>query len=125
MKKINYLICTLLLCLSFYTQADIKIGFIDGLSGPMANAGEAALNQFRAANEFFVKSRGGVLDGQSFQFIPIDNKGNAQESLVALKSATDQGIRIIVQGQTILLLIRQLNVSFFLVKIMLMDSKFP
>jgi len=98
MKKINYLFCTLLCCLSFYTQADIKIGFIDGLSGPMANAGEAALNQFRAANEFFVKSKGGVLGGQSFQFIPIDNKGNAQESLVALKSATDQGIRIIVQG---------------------------
>lgn len=77
--------------------AQIKIAFIDGLSGPMANAGEASLNQFRYIAENTINAKGGVL-GQKLQIVPIDNKGSAQETLVALKSATDQGIRFILQG---------------------------
>lgn len=80
------------------SQAQIRIGFIDGLSGPMANAGEASLSQFRAAADIFVNQKGGVLGGQTIQFIPFDNKGSPQETLVALKAATDAGIRILVQG---------------------------
>lgn len=84
--------------ISSLSQAQIKIGFIDGLSGPMANAGEASLSQFKAAADVFVNQKGGVLGGQLIQFIPFDNKGSPQETLVALKAATDAGIRIVVQG---------------------------
>jgi branched-chain amino acid transport system substrate-binding protein len=92
------ILLTSALCFSHLSYADVKIAFIDGLSGPMANAGEASLNQFRAAADVFVHQKGGVLGGQSLQFIPFDNKGSPQETLVALKAATDQGIRIVVQG---------------------------
>ncbi len=85
--------------ITFTTLAfpQIKVAFIDGLSGPMANAGEASLAQFRFAADKYVNDKGGVL-GQKIQFIPIDNKGSPQETVVALKQATDQGIRYIVQG---------------------------
>ena len=79
------------------SYGQLKIAFIDGLSGPMANAGEASLNQFRFIADKTINANGGIW-GQKIEIIPIDNKGSPQETLVALKSATDQGIRYILQG---------------------------
>jgi branched-chain amino acid transport system substrate-binding protein len=44
-----------------------------------------------------INARGGIL-GQKVQIVPMDNKLSTQESLILLKSAIDQGIRYISQG---------------------------
>jgi branched-chain amino acid transport system substrate-binding protein len=46
------------------------------------------------ADEFNKKNAAGV----KFEFVPFDNKGSPQESLAVLKSAIDQGIRYVTQG---------------------------
>ena len=72
----------------------VKIAWIDGLSGPFANTGNNILRTFRLLAE---RARGNPA-GVAFEVIPFDNKGSAQESLVALKAAIDQGIRYVAQG---------------------------
>jgi branched-chain amino acid transport system substrate-binding protein len=77
--------------------AQIKIAYIDPLSGPFANVGEAGLIHFRAIVDK-VNASGGVLGGQKLEVVPFDNKGSPQESLIVFKAVTDQGIRFITQG---------------------------
>jgi len=73
----------------------VKIGFIDPLSGPFANVGQNQLLSWQfVADQFSAKNAAGV----KFEFVPFDNKGSPQESLTALKSIIDQGIRYVVQG---------------------------
>jgi branched-chain amino acid transport system substrate-binding protein len=74
----------------------VKIGFIEVLSGPFAMAGEGSLKQLREVVAQ-LNAKGGANDPK-FEVVPFDGKGTPQESLVALKSATDQGIRYITQG---------------------------
>lgn len=79
-------------------QETIRIGFIDPLSGPFANTGEAALKHFRAAferDELRAKS-----GGRRFELVPLDNRASAQESVTQLRAAIDAGLRIVVQGQS-------------------------
>lgn len=96
-RNLRYLAYLYLILLSINASSQIRIAFIDGLSGPMANAGEASLAQFKFAADNFINNNGGIL-GQQLQFIPFDNKGSPQETVVALKNATDQGIRFVTQG---------------------------
>jgi branched-chain amino acid transport system substrate-binding protein len=77
--------------------AQIKVAYIDPLSGPFANVGEVNLSHFQAIAEK-INATGGVLGGQKLQVVPFDNKGSPQESFIAFQSAVDQGIRIITQG---------------------------
>ena len=86
-----------LMAASVGTQAQVKIAYIDPLSGPFANVGEGGLKQFREVAEININQKGGV-NGQKIEIVPIDNKGSPQETLVALKNATDQGIRYVTQG---------------------------
>jgi branched-chain amino acid transport system substrate-binding protein len=73
----------------------VKIAFIDPLSGPFANVGQNQLKSWQfTADEFNKKNSAGV----KFEFVPFDNKGSPQESLAVLKSAIDQGIRYVTQG---------------------------
>jgi branched-chain amino acid transport system substrate-binding protein len=73
----------------------VKIAFIDPLSGPFANVGQNQLKSWQfTADEFNKKNAAGV----KFEFVPFDNKGSPQESLAVLKSAIDQGIRYVTQG---------------------------
>ncbi len=73
----------------------VKIAFIDPLSGPFANVGQNQLKSWQfTADEFNKKNAAGV----KFEFVPFDNKGSPQESLAVLKSAIDQGIRYVAQG---------------------------
>ena len=74
----------------------VKIGFIDVLSGPFAQAGEGSLKQLR---EVVLQLNGKAAAGDpKFEVVPFDGKGSPQESVSALKAATDQGIRYITQG---------------------------
>jgi branched-chain amino acid transport system substrate-binding protein len=76
--------------------AQVKIAYIDPLSGLMAATGEHGLHELEFAAEQ-MNAKGGVL-GQKIEIVPLDNKLSPQESLIVLKSAIDQGIHYIVQG---------------------------
>ena len=61
----------------------------------MAPVGNNQLNSWKfEADKFNQNNPAGV----KFEVIGIDNKLSPTESLNALKSATDQGVRYIVQG---------------------------
>ncbi|SFE41085.1 amino acid/amide ABC transporter substrate-binding protein, HAAT family [Sulfitobacter brevis] len=80
--------------------ADIKIAFIDPLSGPFASTGTNGLHQFEFAAEYMVNDKGGLLDGKTMEVVGFDNKISPKESLIQLQVAIDQGIRFIVQGNS-------------------------
>ncbi|MCW7541311.1 branched-chain amino acid ABC transporter substrate-binding protein [Aquabacterium sp. A7-Y] len=73
----------------------VKVAWIDPLSGLMATVGQNQLKSFQFFAEHFSKKNPA---GVKFEVIGIDNKLSPQESLNALKSAIDQGVRYIVQG---------------------------
>ncbi len=89
----------LALCLSAaaaLAQDTIKIGYIDPLSGGGASTGEGGLKTFNfLADE--INAAGG-LNGKKVQIVPLDNKGNPQETLIQAQKAADEGIHIITQG---------------------------
>src|SRR4051812_27929107 len=76
--------------------ADVKVAFIDPLSGGGAATGILA----QKTHQFYIDAinAAGGLNGEKLELISFDNKVNPQESLIALKSALDQGARYVVQG---------------------------
>jgi len=79
---------------------NIKVAFIDPLSGPFASTGTNGLHQFEFAADYMVNEKGGLLDGQMMEVIGYDNKISPKESLIQLQVAIDQGVRFIVQGNS-------------------------
>ena len=82
------------------TGAPIRIAMIEALSGAFANTGEAVFRNLVWAVER-VNQRGGVRTPQGARLLVLeryDNKGQAEESLSALRAAIDAGARIVVQG---------------------------
>ncbi len=79
---------------------NIKIAYIDPLSGPFAATGTNGLHQYEFAAEKLVNEEGGVLGGMNFEIVAFDNKISPKESLIQLQVAIDQGIRYIVQGNS-------------------------
>jgi branched-chain amino acid transport system substrate-binding protein len=76
--------------------ADVKIAFIDPLSGGGAATGILA----QKTHQFYIdaiNATGGI-NGERIQLLSFDNKVNPQESLIQLKKALDEGARFIVQG---------------------------
>jgi branched-chain amino acid transport system substrate-binding protein len=78
-------------------SAQIKIAYVDPLSGPFANIGQQGLQHFQFLVDR-INAAGGVLGGQKLEVVSFDNKGSPQDSLLAFKSITDQGIRFLAQG---------------------------
>ena len=76
---------------------NIKIAYIDPLSGAFANVGEAGAAQFQAVIDD-INAKGGVLGGKKLELVKFDNKTSPQESLIQFNAAMDQGIRYITQG---------------------------
>lgn len=75
----------------------VKIAWIDPLSGLMGPVGTNQLKSFQFfAEKFTAINPAGV----KFEVIGIDNKLSPTESLNALKSAIDQGVRYVVQGNS-------------------------
>jgi len=76
--------------------ADVKIAFIDPLSGGGAATGILA----QKTHQFYIDAinAAGGLNGEKLVLLSYDNKVNPQESLIQLKRATDEGARYIVQG---------------------------
>ncbi|MBI5789908.1 MAG: branched-chain amino acid ABC transporter substrate-binding protein [Rhodocyclales bacterium] len=77
--------------------AQVKIAYIDPLSGPFANVGEAGLKGFKEAAEILVNQKGGIM-GQKLEINGFDNKGSPQETQLQLKAAIDQGYRFVTLG---------------------------
>ena len=87
------------------TPAPIRIALIEGLSGPIANTGEAVYRNLVWATER-VNARGGVkLPASQGGNRPLlierfDSKGQTEEALSALRSAVDRDITIVAQGNS-------------------------
>lgn len=80
----------------------IKLAMIEGLSGGNANGGEAVFRNLVWAVER-VNQRGGVRTRQGarpLQLDRYDSKGQIEEALSALRSAIDDGARVVLQGNS-------------------------
>lgn len=75
---------------------NIKIAFIDPLSGPFAPVGQNLLHSFQLVADVANKDKWAT--GHTFEVTGFDNKASPQESLTVLKAVIDQGYRYIVQG---------------------------
>ena len=76
--------------------AELKLAYIDPLSGGAASAGINAQKHF--LYEVDKINAAGGLNGEKLQINFYDNKVDPQESLIALKKALDEGARYIFQG---------------------------
>ena len=109
MKKfLKFMVLALFLAGSLIAQAQtvakppVRIALIESLSGAFANTGEAVFRNLVWATER-VNARGGVklADGQHSLLIErYDNKGQNEEALAALRSAIDDGVTIVAQGNS-------------------------
>ena len=84
------------------TAEPIRLAFIEGLSGPFANAGEAVFRNLLLATER-VNQRGGVRVAGVVRPLVLqrfDSKGNAEEAIGLLRSALDQRIGFVLQGNS-------------------------
>src|SRR6202163_5045127 len=77
-------------------MADVKIAFIDPLSGGGAATGILA----QKTHQFYIDAinAAGGINGERIELLSYDNKVNPQESLIQLKKAIDEGARFVVQG---------------------------
>jgi len=83
-------------------QEPIRLGMIEGLSGPFANAGDAVVRNLRIAVER-VNARGGVKTAQGarpFELVTLDSKGNVDESLMQFRALTDRHMPFVLQGNS-------------------------
>jgi branched-chain amino acid transport system substrate-binding protein len=74
----------------------VKIAFIEVLSGAFAFTGQSSLNQLREVVAQL--NANATPTDPKLEIVPFDGKGSPQESTVALKAASDQGIRYATQG---------------------------
>ena len=102
LKRLTSTLLGTLLALGFalttgtvYAQGTIKVMYTDPLSGPFAQVGDQNLQQFKYIIDY-INGRGGAL-GRKFELVSFDNKSQPSEALLALKSATDQNIPVIMQ----------------------------
>jgi branched-chain amino acid transport system substrate-binding protein len=88
---------TSMLSLSAWAQKGetVKIAWIDPLSGLMAPVGS---NQLKTLQYLAEENNKANPAGVKFEIIGLDNKLSPAESLNQLKSAIDQGVRYITQG---------------------------
>ena len=83
-------------------QPPVRVALIESLSGPFANTGEAVFRNLAWAAER-VNARGGIkLAGgnRALVFERYDSKGQNEEALSALRSAMDDGITLVTQGNS-------------------------
>ncbi|SFR62378.1 amino acid/amide ABC transporter substrate-binding protein, HAAT family [Marinobacter daqiaonensis] len=89
----------LTMAISSVTYADnhpIRISYIEPLSGPFANVGDAGLKHFRFTAEQ-INKEGGIL-GRNVEIVAMDNKQSPSESVQLIQRSVDQGINFVTQG---------------------------
>ena len=110
-KLFKRLLTSLVLCTSVMAAAQtstpaavqpVRVALIESLSGAFANTGEAVFRNLVWATER-VNARGGIkLPGGARNLVieRYDSKGQNEEALVALRSAIDDGVTVIAQGNS-------------------------
>ena len=97
LKSFFTLIAASLLLVGTASAAEtVKLALIDPLTGPMAGAGQPALEHLKFEAKR-INANGGIA-GKQLEIVGLDNKVNPQESLVQLQKAIDGGIQYITQG---------------------------
>jgi branched-chain amino acid transport system substrate-binding protein len=94
--------CLLVTATSVVAQEPIRLGVVEGLSGPFANAGEAVVRNLRIAVDR-VNARGGVMttEGQRpMELVLFDSKGAVDESLIQFRGLVDRRIPFVLQGNS-------------------------
>lgn len=81
---------------TYAQEGPIRIAYIEPLSGPFANVGDAGLKHFRFAAEK-MNEAGGIM-GRDIEIVPMDNKQSPSESVQLLQRAADEGINFVTQG---------------------------
>lgn len=81
---------------AFAQDTVLKIGFIEPLSGAIANVGQNLLNAWRVSVTD-INSKG-LAGSVKYEMVPFDGKGSTQESLTVLQQIVDRGIRYVAQG---------------------------
>lgn len=76
----------------------VRIAFIESLSGPFAPVGQNLLRSWQSMAE--LASDGKWAGEHTFSVEGFDNKGSPQEALNQLRAAVDQGYRYIAQGSS-------------------------
>jgi branched-chain amino acid transport system substrate-binding protein len=103
-------LCWLLACVPVFALAQtpavpVKMAMIEGLSGAFANSGEAVYRNLVWAVER-VNNRGGIRlpasagGNRMLALQRYDSKGQNEEVLSALRAAIDDGVQIVVQGNS-------------------------
>ena len=89
-------LCFTIAFLAGPAAADVKVAFIDPLSGGAASTGILA----QKTHQFYIDAinAAGGLNSEKLELLSFDNKVNPQESLIQLKRALDDGARYVVQG---------------------------
>ncbi len=80
----------------------IRLGMVEAMSGPMANAGEAVARNLQFAVER-VNARGGVsLPGgaRPLKLEILDSKGQVSDALTVLRRVTDEKMPFVLQGNS-------------------------
>jgi branched-chain amino acid transport system substrate-binding protein len=97
LRPLAFALCGALATGAAYAQKGetVKVAWIDPLTGLMAPVGQNQIKSFQFMAEYFNKNNPA---GVKFEMVPIDNKLSPVESLNSLKSAIDQGVRYVVQG---------------------------
>jgi branched-chain amino acid transport system substrate-binding protein len=85
------------------SSGPLKMAMIEGLSGPFGNTGEAVFRNLLWAVER-VNARGGVkLPSGGKRLLNLeryDSKGQTEEALSTLKAAIDDGVQVVMQGNS-------------------------
>ena len=79
----------------------LRLGLIEGLSGPFANAGEAVERNLLFAIER-INARGIRVGGTPLvlELVSLDSKGEVDGALQSLQAAADRDIRVVLQGNS-------------------------
>ena len=78
-------------------EEDVRIAYIDPLSGPLAETGQLGEQHFAFAIDR-ANAAHALGPGRKFVLVPMDNEVNPGKSLTLLRKAVDDGIRYITQG---------------------------
>jgi branched-chain amino acid transport system substrate-binding protein len=100
--RLAYVFSALLLSGVVSAAEPIRLGMVEAMSGPFANAGEAVARNLQFAVRR-VNARGGVRlpDGaRPLRLDLYDSKGQAEEALVMLRRLVDERVAIVLQGNS-------------------------
>ena len=77
---------------------NVKIAYIEALSGPVAPISQNQLKSYQMLAEIANQQK--LAGDNTIEFVAFDNKSSPQEALTQLKAAIDQGYRYITQGNS-------------------------